>query len=215
MAEPEINTFLTHLAIKEKVSASRQNQSLSALLFLYRLVLPREIGDLGEVIRARKPKRLPVVMTREEAKAVLGYLEGDKRLMAALMYGAGLRLMPACRARGAGRECLELRVQDMDFARHEIIVRESKGAKDLVTMLPESVKATLQEHLRVVKTVHEQDCVMAGGALRCLTPWSENTPVPPPNGAGSGSSRKSTAGETRIPGRRAVTTPMNLWCNGR
>ena len=106
MAEPEINAFLTHLAIKEKVSASTQNQALSALLFLYRHVFGREIGDLGDVIRARKPKRLPVVMTREEVKAVLSHLQGNRWLMASLMYGAGLRLM----------ECLQLRIQDTDFA---------------------------------------------------------------------------------------------------
>jgi len=166
MAEPEINAFLTHLAVKEKVSASTQNQALSALLFLYRHVLSREIGDLGEVIRARRPKRLPVVLTREEVKTVLGHLAGDKRLMASLMYGAGLRLMPACRARGAGRECLRLRVQDIDFARNEIIVRDGKGAKDRVTMLPESLKATLQEHLRVVKTIHEQDLTDGWGRVQ-------------------------------------------------
>jgi site-specific recombinase XerD len=147
MAEPEINGFLTHLAIKEKVSASTQNQALSALLFLYRHVLGREIGDLGDIIRARRPKRLPVVLTREEGKALLGNLTGDKWLMADLMYGVGLRLM----------ECLRLRIQDIDFARNEIIVRDGKGAKDRVTMLPESLKAALREHLRVVKTIHEQD----------------------------------------------------------
>jgi len=156
MAEPEINAFLTHLAIKERVSASTQNQALSALLFLYRHVLSREIGDLGEVIRARRPKWLPVVLTREEVKTVLGHLAGDKRIMASLMYGAGLRLM----------ECLRLRVQDIDFARNEIIVRDGKGAKDRVTMLPESLKATLQEHLRVVKTIHEQDLTDGWGRVQ-------------------------------------------------
>jgi len=147
MAEPEINAFLTHLAVKEKVSASTQNQALSALLFLYRHVLFKEIGDLGEVIRARRPKRLPVVLTREEVKALLGNLTGDKWLMASVMYGAGLRLL----------ECLRMRIQDIDFARNEIIVRDGKGAKDRVTMLPESLKPTLQEHLRVIKTIHGQD----------------------------------------------------------
>jgi site-specific recombinase XerD len=127
MAEPEINAFLTHLAVKEKVSASTQNQALSALLFLYRHVIGREVGDLGKVIRARKPTRLPVVMTRDEVKAVLANLTGDKWLLASLMYGAGLRLT----------ECLELRVQDIDFARNEILVRDDKGAKDRITMLPE------------------------------------------------------------------------------
>jgi len=147
MAEPEINAFLTHLAIKGKVSASTQNQALSALLFLYRHVLGRQIGDLGDIVRARKPHRLPVVLTRDEVKAVLGWLNGNKWVMAALMYGAGLRLM----------ECLRLRVQDLDFARHEVFVRDGKGAKDRVTMLPESVLGALQEHLRGVKAVHEQD----------------------------------------------------------
>ncbi len=125
MAEREINAFLTHLAIEDKVSASTQNQALSAPLLLYRHVLAREIGDLGEVIRARKPKRLHVVMTGEEARAVIGHLRGDKWLMASLMYGAGLRLM----------ECLRLRVQDIDLARDEIMVRDGKGAQDWRTTL--------------------------------------------------------------------------------
>ncbi len=129
---------------------------MSALLFLYRRVLGREIGTLEGLIRARKPKRLPVVMTRDEVKAVLGQLSGDKRLMASLMYGAGLRLM----------ECLRLRVQDIDFARNETIVRDGKGSKDRVTMLPESAKATLQEHLRVVQTIHAQDLADGWGRVQ-------------------------------------------------
>jgi integron integrase len=158
MAEPEINAFLTHLAVKEQVSASTQNQALAALLFLYRHVLGREVGDLGEVIRARKPTRLPVVMTREEVKAVLGNLTGDKWLMASLMYGAGLRLM----------ECLRLRVQDVDFARNEILVRDGKGAKDRITMLPDSLKKPLQDHMQKAKVVHERD--LADGWGRVLLP---------------------------------------------
>jgi len=137
MAEPEMNQFLTHLAVKEHVSASTQNQALSALLFLYRYVIGREVGDLGEVIRARKPTRLPVVMTRDEVKAVMANLTGDKWLMAALVYGAGLRLM----------ECLRLRVQDIDFSRNEILVRDGKGAKDRITMLPESLKKPLHRRI--------------------------------------------------------------------
>jgi integron integrase len=155
MAEPEINSFLTHLAVKEKVSASTQNQALSALLFLYRHVIGREVGDLGEVIRAGKPTRLPVVMTREEVKAVLANLTGDKWLMASLMYGAGLRLM----------ECLRLRVQDIDFSRNEILVRDGKGAKDRITMLPESLKAPLQDHLKKVKAIHEKDLAEGWGRV--------------------------------------------------
>lgn len=156
MAEAEINAYLTHLAVKEKVSASTQNQALSALLFLYRHVLDREIGDLGEVIRARKPSRVPVVMTREEVKAVLSHLQGDKWLMASLMYGAGLRLM----------ECLRLRIQDVDSARNEITVRDGKGAKDRVTMLPESLKKPIQDHLRKVKVIHEKDLADGWGRVQ-------------------------------------------------
>jgi len=156
MAEPEMNAFLTHLAVKDRVSASTQNQALSALLFLYRHVLDREIGDLGEVIRARKPKRLPVVMTREETKAVLGHLQGDKWLMASLLYGAGLRLM----------ECLRLRVQDVDFTRNEITVRDGKGSQDRITMLPESLVAPLRKHLEKIKTVHGQDLSEGWGRVQ-------------------------------------------------
>jgi integron integrase len=169
MAEPEINAFLTHLAVKEKVSASTQNQALSALLFLYRYVLNREIGDLGEVIRARKPRHIPVVMTREEVKAVLANLAGDKWLMASLMYGAGLRLM----------ECLRLRVQDVDFARNEILIRDGKGAKDRITMLPESVSAKLQEHLMKVKKIHGRDLADGWGRVQMPTALDRKYPNAP------------------------------------
>jgi integron integrase len=169
MAEPEINAFLTHLAVKEKVSASTQNQALSALLFLYRNVISREVGDLGKVIRARKPKRLPVVMTRDEIKAVLANLAGEKRLMATIMYGAGLRLM----------ECLRLRVQDIDFSRNEILVRDGKGAKDRVTMLPESVKNSLQLHLKKVKKIHERDLAEGWGRVQMPMALDRKYPYAP------------------------------------
>ncbi len=137
MAESEINTFLTHLAVDEMVSASTQNQALSALLFLFRHVFNREVGDLGKVIRARKPQRRPIVMSRIEVKSVLANLSGDKWLMAMVMYGGGLRLM----------ECLRLRVQDIDFSRNEITIRDGKGSKDRLTMLPQSIILKLQAHL--------------------------------------------------------------------
>ena len=155
MAEPEINAFLTHLAVKEQVSASTQNQALCALLFLYRHVLGKEIGELGEVIRARKPRRLPVVMTREEVKAIIAQLKGDKWLMASLMYGSGLRLM----------ECLQLRVQDIDFEANQIIVRAGKGNKDRNTMLPEKMKQRLTEHLEKVKLLHKSDLAAGFGRI--------------------------------------------------
>lgn len=169
MAEPEINAFLTHLAVERKVSASTQNQALSALLFLYRHVLGRPIGDLGEVIRARKPTRLPVVMTKDEVKTVLDRLSGDKWLMASLMYGTGMRLM----------ECLRLRVQDIDFIRNEVLVRDGKGAKDRITMLPESLKAPLRGHLAKVKAIHEQDLAAGWGRVQLPTALERKYPNAP------------------------------------
>lgn len=147
MGEPEINAFLTHLAVDERVSASTQNQALSGLLFLYRHVLNIQIGDFGEVVRARKPSRLPVVLTRSEVRLVIGQLEGPPRLVASLLYGSGLRL----------NECLALRVQDLDFDRQEILVRNGKGAQDRVTMLPAALKVSLQHQLRQARQLHEQD----------------------------------------------------------
>lgn len=147
MGEKEINAFLSHLAVKRRVSASTQNQALSALLFLYRHVLKREISDLGDMIRARKPKRLPIVLTREEAKAVMNRLHGQIWIIGCLMYGAGLRL----------NECLCLRTQDIDFGANQIVVRSGKGFKDRITMLPQVARQPLLEHLQRVKAIHEKD----------------------------------------------------------
>jgi integron integrase len=155
MGEEEINAFVTHLAVDEKVSASTQTQALSALLFMYRNVLGREIGDLSGVIRARKPDRLPVVMTRAEVRTVLECLDADKWLMAALMYGSGMRLM----------ECLRMRVQDVDFAHGEIVVRNGKGAKDRVTMLPDALKPPLRDQLERARAVHQSDLVVGWGRV--------------------------------------------------
>ena len=141
MAEPEINAFVTHLAVAENVSASTQTQALSALLFLYRHVLHREVGELHELVRARKQPRLPVVLSREEVRAVLHELDRDDRqswLIASLLYGAGLRL----------NECLRLRVLDLDLARGELIVRSGKGGKDRATTLPQALVPDLREQLR-------------------------------------------------------------------
>ena len=126
MAEEEVTAFLTSLARDGNVAASTQNQALSALLFLYKEVLKQEIGWLDSVERAKKPTRLPVVLTRDEVHKVFAHLKGDRRLMAGLLYGAGLRLM----------ECVRLRVKDVDFGYARITVRDGKGAKDRVTMLP-------------------------------------------------------------------------------
>ncbi len=147
MAEEEIGAFLTHLAVKEKVAASTQNQALSALLFLYRKVLNREFGWLDNVERAKRSKRLPVVFTKEEVLAVLNRLDGVKCLMANLLYGAGLRLM----------ECVRLRVKDVDFGYEQITIRNAKGRKDRLTVLPEALIDDLRRHLAKVKSLHDQD----------------------------------------------------------
>jgi integrase len=141
MGEDEITRFLSALAVHEQVSASTQNQALCALLILYRHVLDRDVGWLQDVIRAKRPQRLPVVLTRPEVKALLGALEGVHWIMASLLDGAGLRLL----------ECLRLRVKDTDFSSHQILVHEGKGNKDRRTMLPAAVKeplAALPERVR-------------------------------------------------------------------
>jgi integron integrase len=129
------------------VSATTQNQALSALLYLYRAVLHLDMGWLEGVVRAKKPVRLPVVLTRQEVAAILGRLRGTDWLMAALLYGAGLRLM----------ECARLRIKDVDFARNEITVRDGKGGKDRVTLLPASVRQPLRAHLERVHQQHQED----------------------------------------------------------
>ncbi len=147
MAEREINAFLSYLAVKGRVSASTQNQALAALLFLYRNIIGRDVGDLGQLIRAKKPVRIPVVMTKHEVKLVLMQLQGRDRLMVELIYGSGLRL----------NESLELRICDLDFERNQISVRYGKGGRDREVMLPGSLKIRLQEHIEEVKRIHRSD----------------------------------------------------------
>lgn len=158
MGEAHINAFLTHLAVEDKVASSTQTQALSALLFMYRHVLKREPGELGDVVRARGSRRLPVVMTRSEVKLLLDVMPEDKRLIASLLYGAGLRLL----------ECLQLRVKDVDFPQHQVVVRDGKGAKDRLTMLPQSLEPGLRAHLRTVRETHEGD--LAAGWGRVVLP---------------------------------------------
>jgi len=147
MAEEEVAEFLTHLARDLNVAASIQNQALSALLFLYKEVLKHEIGWLEKVERAKKPPKLPVVLSRGEVKEIFRHLHGVPKLMAGLLYGSGLRLM----------ECVRLRIKDIDFALAQINVRDAKGGKDRVTMLPLNLSEPLRRHLSRVKAQHEQD----------------------------------------------------------
>jgi integron integrase len=147
MGAPEVTAFLTSLAVHDKVAASTQNQALSALLFLYRAVLAVELPWLDDVVRAKRPQLLPVVLTRDEVRAVLQRLDGVPRLMAVLLYGAGLRLL----------ECCRLRVKDIDFATNQIVIRDGKGRKDRVTMLPAAVKPGLVTHIQRVREQHQTD----------------------------------------------------------
>lgn len=137
LSSDHVSQFLTHLAVEGHVAASTQNQALNALVFLYRQVLRIELPRLENVIRAPQKRRLPVVLTREEAEAVIARLSHTNRLLASLLYGSGLRLMEAVR----------LRVKDIDFARGEIVVRDGKGEQDRITMLPQSVRQALELHL--------------------------------------------------------------------
>ncbi len=159
MRAPEITAFLTSLAVDGRVAASTQNQALSALLFLYRDVLEVDLPWLDGIVRAKRPERLPVVLTREEVRAVLGRLDGMPRLMACLLYGAGLRVL----------ECCRLRVQDVDFSANQIVVRGGKGDKDRVTMLPAAVKADLARHLAGVRAQHQRDLTVGAGWVELPT----------------------------------------------
>ncbi len=147
MGAKEISAFLTHLAQKERVSASTQNQALCALVFLYKHVLDRDVGELEDLVRAKRRRRIPVVLTRDEVRAILRGVKGLQWLILTLLYGTGMRL----------KECLQLRVQHIDFARNEITVRDGKGGKDRRTMLPEVVKPSLRTHLAEVKKLHQRD----------------------------------------------------------
>jgi integron integrase len=147
MGAGEVGAFLTHLAVDRDVAASTQNQARSALLFLYKDVLARPIEDGPEVEPAKRPVRLPTVLSRDEVRAVLAGLEGDKWLMAGLLYGSGLRLL----------ECLRLRVKDVDFGQAWIIVRDGKGQKDRATILPRTLEDPLRRQIERVRLLHQQD----------------------------------------------------------
>ena len=151
----EISRFLTALAVDGKVAASTQNQAMNALVFLYRAVLEHDLPWLDDVVRARRPRHLPVVFTRDEIHRVLAHLDGVPRLVALLLYGCGLRLL----------ECLQLRVQDLDFSANQITIRSGKGGRDRVTMLPAAAKPGLLEHIAVVRRQHASDVEHGTGSV--------------------------------------------------
>jgi integron integrase len=147
MGPVEVRAFLTHLAVNRTVSASTQNQALNAIVFMYREVIRRDPGEFGEFDRAKRPKRLPTILTKEEVRRVLAHMEGTHGLMARLLYGTGMRLM----------ECVRLRIKDVDFGRGTITVRSGKGNKDRTTILPESIREQLESHIERLRGLYAQD----------------------------------------------------------
>lgn len=197
MGEAEVGAFLSHLAVNRNVAASTQNQALSALLLLYGKVLGRPLGDLAGTVRAKTPQRRPLVLTRAEVEAVLGQLHGERRLVGQLLYGSGLRLL----------EALRLRVQEVDFGYRQITVRDGKGAKDRVTMLPEGLAEPLRRHLEAVRRLHARDvgqgfCVNKGTDT-LFSPrrrWHEEFPD---------EGRESAVGDWRAVSGTRLWTPEN------
>ena len=167
LAEPDVNRFLSHLAVDRNVAASTQNQALAAILFLYGKVLERPLGEVTDVIRARRPKRLPVVLSREEARRVLAELNGPHRTAGLLLYGAGLRLL----------EVLRLRVKDVDFERGELTVREGKGDKDRRTMLPAAAEPGLRRQIELARSLHEDDAARGFGTVELPAAFARKSPA--------------------------------------
>lgn len=155
MGVPEIEAFLSHLAVNSQVSASTQNQALSAILFLYQQVLNQELDGRVNALRAKRPEHLPTVLTPEEVSAVLSQMSGVHRLIVQILYGSGLRQA----------ECLELRIKDLDFQQSQIIVRSGKGGKDRLTPMPKKLIEPLQDHLRIVQRTHQQDLERGHGQI--------------------------------------------------
>jgi integrase len=204
MGAPEVTTFLTSLAVDGHVAASTQNQALSALLFLYRDVLGIDLPWLDGIVRAKRPERLSVVLTRDEVRNVLQRLDGVPSLMACLLYGAGLRVL----------ECCRLRVQDIDFATHQILVRGGKGDKDRVTMLPAVAKADLAGHLRAVRAQHQSDLAAGAGWVSCRRRWRENIRKRTGSGSGSGCFPPPDSIGMGSPASAAAITFTSRSCSG-
>ena len=167
MGEAEIAAFLNHLANEGQVSAATQNQALSALLFLFNIVLEKPLGTFEGLQRVKRPPKLPTVLSKPEVKAVLHELAGPYRLMGDLLYGSGLRLM----------ECLRLRVKDVDFYQHQITLREGKGGKERVTMLPTLVIPALKAHLEGVKAAHDRELAAGGGTVWLPEAYERKNPA--------------------------------------
>jgi integron integrase len=155
MGAAAVQAYLTHLAVKQNVAAATQRQALNAIVFLYREVLGLELGLIGEIEKPQRPVKLPTVLTKEEVRRVLALVAPEYQLVCRLLYGTGMRLL----------EGLRLRVKDADFGRNEIVIHDGKGAKDRVTVLPESLKADLARHLERVRAMHERDLAAGSGQV--------------------------------------------------
>jgi len=203
MGETEIKRFLTHLATARHVSASTQNQALSALLFLYHKVLGKEIAWVEQYERPQRPSRLPVVLTPAEVRALLSKMAGTTWLMAALLYGSGLRRI----------ECCRLRIKDIDFDRREILVRDSKGQKDRPTVVPARLLGPLAEHLALVRRQFERDTAREpatwSSPMRCLG----STPPLAATGPGNGYSRPRGSTPTVLPASAVAITSTRPSCS--
>ncbi len=168
MRVPEINQFITHLVVERKASAATQNQAISAIFFLYRNLLNIELDEASlDFIRPKKGKHVPTVLSKDEARAIIANLMGPYKLLVQIMYGSGLRLM----------ECLRLRVKDIDFENHRILVYDGKGGGDRVTMLPDSLIAHQREHLRQIKALHQKDLAAGFGSVYLPFGFDKKFPV--------------------------------------
>ena len=173
--EQKIEAFLTHLAVKENVAPSTQNQAMNALVFLYKRVLKTPLKEEINAVRASKKTNIPIVMTREEVREVVNVMEGVPQLIVKFLYGCGLRIM----------ETVRLRVQDVDYKMKTVIVRSGKGAKDRITTFPETITPILQNHLAKVHIIHNQDLSRKFGEVYLPHPLQESIPMQAENGIGN------------------------------
>jgi integrase len=196
MGAAEVTAFLTALAVRERVAASTQNQALNALLFLYREILGVALPWLDDLVRAKRPQHLPTVLTRDEVRAVLEYLDGVPRLTVLLLYGAGLRLL----------ECCRLRIKDIDFARKQITIRDGKGGKDRMTMLPGVATAGLAKHIDRVRALHQRDLRRGAGWVELPWALARKYPTRGASGPGNGCSpRRATMSTGARPSVAVIT----------
>ena len=205
MGAPEVEAFLSMLAVRDNVAANTQNQALSSLLFLYKEVLRVELPWMESVTRAKRPKKLPVVLSRDEARRLLALMDGRPQLMASLLYGAGMRLM----------ECVRLRVKDVDFARGEILVRNGKGGKDRRVPLPRSLRDRLEAQLARVALLHAQDLARGAARCGCRTRCRASIPTRRASRGGNTCFRRRGCRRIRAPARCAATMSTRAFCSAR